>query len=101
MAQKVCYLLTSPEKFQQQLSNGCSSGDSHIPTGKKPLATLLQKIGSSSKSANPWPFPLGDPLTREPEEESGTAGETPTDTQKSAEKGVPLSWWKIGFPVTK
>ena len=57
MSQKVCYLLTSPEKFQQQLGNGCCNTDSPSHTGKKMSAILRPPPASSSKLANPSPSP--------------------------------------------
>lgn len=60
MPQKVCYLLTSPEKFQQQRGNGCSNTDSPSHTGKKMSAILQAPTASSSKSESPLRSPSGD-----------------------------------------
>ncbi len=53
MSQKVCYLLTSPEKFQTTHGNGCCNGASESNTGKKVSAILLPNNGSSSESVTP------------------------------------------------
>ena len=78
MSQKVCYLLTSPEKFQQQHGNGCSNGASPSHTGKKVSAILLPTPASSSEletlpsreeSSNdqtpPWRSPSGGTSRRQ------------------------------------
>jgi len=91
MSQKLCFLVTSPEKFQQPPSSGFYSMGSPGAIGKTKLATLLQKKDSSSSSVPPrnfqlegtsetpssweWPYPSE-------RHENGMFGEIPTDTQK-------------------
>lgn len=84
MAQKTCFLVTSPETFQQQLSNGFSNMESPGPTGKKQLATLLQKNDSSSLSETTDPgFQLVDMLEPSQDTKSGTSGATHTNIVRS------------------
>lgn len=52
MSTKPCYLLTSREKFLEQLGNGYFDLDSHIPTGKPLPAILLPKKDLSLESEN-------------------------------------------------
>lgn len=82
MSQK-CYLLTSPEKFQQQHGNGSSNTDSHTPTGKT-VAAILRSLDASSSwweipklLVSPWE----DSLENQPQtkNENGLSGETVPD----------------------
>jgi hypothetical protein len=69
MAQKVCSLLTSPEKSQQEPGNGSSNTDSPTPTGNNTAVILQPRNGlslpwepqqpslSGASSERPWPFP--------------------------------------------
>lgn len=103
MAQKVCSLLISPEKFQQQLSSGSLVLDSRGPTGKKPLATLLQKLVSTLPSALPWQGrsagtldrssgPVNSNLSELMKNPSGKPVETSTSTAKLSLPPWDQSW---------
>lgn len=69
MPQKVCYLLTSPEKFQQELGNGSCNMDSVGNTGRrssdgvKEIAALLLPVALPSDF--PWDDTLEPPQLRE------------------------------------
>jgi len=60
MRTKQCYLVTSPEKFQQQLGSGSSNTASPTPTGSRLPAILQPKNASSSQSGNQSGSPLDD-----------------------------------------
>ena len=103
MAQKVCSLLISPEKFQQMRLNGSLVLDSRGPTGKKPLATLLQKLVSTLPSVTRSPEVLEDMLDRSsgPEKDlsdllknpSGKQEETSTNTAKLSTEIMGPPWY--------
>ena len=95
MSQKVCYLLTSPEKSQQKPGNGSYNTDSHTPTGKNIPAILKPSTDSYSRSVPRWPFPSEDFWENQTDApESGTSGGTATDTQKLSEKiNDPIELW--------
>jgi hypothetical protein len=94
MAQKTCSLLTSPAKSQLLLTCGYSNTDYLSPTGKN-IAAILRKNNDSYS-------PLGTQLSSaldamwglNPGPGNGTCGVTPTNTAKSLETEIPLSWWK-------
>ena len=107
MSPKVCYLLTSPGKFQQQHGNGSSNMESHGTIGKK-IAAILRKNNDLSfelentTGKEPWPFPSDDMSEVDQKGtslESGMCGETVTSTAKCCGNQTQLevlwSWWKI------
>ena len=115
MSQRVCYLLTSQQRFLDEHSNGSCNGNSPGVTGRKVSAILQAKTDSSSESASqeltqqelpatesPWPFPSDATLVNQTNpRENGTSGEIATSTAKSWAQIDPLSWWKILYPPTK
>lgn len=88
---KLCYLTTSPEKFQLLLSNGSSNMDYPGPIGKTKLATLLQKKDSSSSSEKVPFSPLDvmwEPNREKMPPESGTCGATATNIARSSDRDI-------------
>lgn len=63
---KVPFLLTSPEKSQQEPGNGSSNTDSPTPTGKTIAAILQPKKDSTSVSQTSVQFPFPKEDTLEP-----------------------------------
>lgn len=94
MAQKVCSLLTSPEKSQQTPGSGCSSTDSDIPTGKTVAAILKKKEGLYSQleilshSALAASFENQKKEQIMQREESGMSGETATSTPRLLDREI-------------
>ena len=106
MSPKVCYLLTSPEKFQQLRGNGRCSKDSHTPTGKQVSAILRPKVDSFSESANLYNLALAGLLESRaertmPNDGSGMSGEILTSTVKLLDAVKRLSLLKTLYQRTK
>lgn len=100
MAQRTkAFLLTSPEKFQQQLGNGSSNTDSGGNTGS-PSSAGQNKVAVLCSPLAPvaWVDSLEDP--RLIEKESGSAGEKNLSMSSVMEAEM-LSWWKTLFPPIK
>jgi hypothetical protein len=94
MAQKVCSLLTSPEKSQLLLTCGYYTSDSLTRIGKN-IAAILKKSSDSYLQSVPPPNSASvDTSGRNRGYGSGTCGETPTNTAKYVVAEIPLSWWK-------
>lgn len=79
MTQK-CYLLTSPEKFQQERGNGSSNTDSPTPTGKN-VSAILKKKEDSTYS---WEIPRVQPLAKDD-------SSTKTEEEKNGSQGVDVT----------
>lgn len=76
MAQRV-YLLTSPEKFQQQRSSGSCNSDSPGATGKR-IPVILQKRSDWLLLTGRQPSPQSDDTSEKKTDQSGEHGEPQT-----------------------
>lgn len=107
MAAKVCYLLTSPEKFQQMPGNGFSSTDSPGAIGKTVAAILRPNNDLSSElSQKETCNSASVDMLEMPRTiiESGTSGETATNIAMCCNpnnQDVGWSLWKTLFQQLK
>ena len=103
MAQRVCYLLTSPEKFQQEDGNGSSNTASATSIGSRSSAGRRLISALCSRSVNLQSLPSVDILATKP----ATASGTPTETCTKPRTSLDMAWekrplsLKTLFPPTK
>lgn len=85
MCQKVCALLISPEKFQQNACNGSCNSGSHGPTGKTVSAILKPSNALYSRSGTIINYvSASDEISQESRtDENGMSGVTHTNTATS------------------